>query len=70
MTSNAVEVLQERWRMIMYMYDDCMELVKQWDEQRLLKQHQRRKRRMLFLSFVSLPFLLLVVTWLVAWWWW
>ncbi|KAK7103899.1 uncharacterized protein [Littorina saxatilis] len=64
--SSAVEVLQERWRMIMFMYEDCMELVKQWDEERLMKQQKRRKRRLLFLSFVSLPFLLVIVTWLLA----
>lgn len=64
--SSSVEVLQERWRMIMYMYDDCVELVKQWEDHRLEKQQRKRKRRLLLLAFLSAPVLLIVLTWFLA----
>lgn len=64
--TNAVELLQERWRMITFMYEDCLEMVKQLDEHLLMKQQKKRKRRLLFLSLLSLPFIFSLVTWLLA----
>ncbi|KAL8586289.1 hypothetical protein ACOMHN_058669 [Nucella lapillus] len=65
-TANAVELLQERWRMITFMYEDCLEMVKQLDEHRLMKEQKKRKRRLLLLSLLSLPFVFSLVTWLLA----
>ncbi|XP_076442357.1 uncharacterized protein LOC143281194 [Babylonia areolata] len=65
-TVNALEVLQERWRMISFMYEDCLDMVRQWDEQRLMRQQKKRKRRLLFLSFLSLPIVFSVVTWFLV----
>ncbi|XP_046571160.1 uncharacterized protein LOC124279385 [Haliotis rubra] len=33
----AAESLQERWRMIMIMYEDCMKMVDDWDERQVKK---------------------------------
>ncbi|XP_053376527.1 uncharacterized protein LOC128547556 [Mercenaria mercenaria] len=35
--TNAIDALQERWRMIMFMYDDCVELNEQRRELKLRK---------------------------------
>ncbi|XP_046364307.1 uncharacterized protein LOC124140667 [Haliotis rufescens] len=33
----AVESLQERWKMIMIMHEDCMQMVEDWDDRQLKK---------------------------------
>jgi hypothetical protein len=58
--ANAVELLQERWRMIMFMYDDCMDMVKQWEDHRLQRKERRRKRRLVLLSVLALPVAILI----------
>ncbi|XP_025103936.1 uncharacterized protein LOC112570002 [Pomacea canaliculata] len=63
---NNIEVLQERWRMIMFMYDDCLQLIQQCDDRRGRLSRQRRRKRLLLLVVVSLV-LSLVVSF-SAWW--
>ncbi|KAK6183000.1 hypothetical protein SNE40_010558 [Patella caerulea] len=62
---NALEVLEERWRMIMFMYEDCQELVKEWEGRQLKRKQDRAKQRLyVYLSLASIvvvPLLLLVV---------
>lgn len=41
--TNAIEALQERWRMLQYMFDDCVELNEGRKERKLKKLSTKRQ---------------------------
>ncbi|KAL3872689.1 hypothetical protein ACJMK2_035899 [Sinanodonta woodiana] len=65
---NAIEALQERWRMLIYMYDDCMDLVKEKKERDMYNKKIRRQEEiviiMFFAAVVCFPISLVILFWL------
>ena len=61
--TNAIDALQERWRMIMFMYDDCVELNKKRAECKLKKLCIQRQYEliMIILTFVSVCLLISLI---------
>lgn len=49
---NNLESLQERWRMIMFMYDDCVEMVKTRQQNRLCRRQLNQKCELIALAIV------------------
>lgn len=49
---NNLESLQERWRMIMFMYDDCVEMVKTRQQNRLCRRQLKQKCELIALAIV------------------
>lgn len=49
---NNLESLQERWRMIMFMYDDCVEMVKTRQQNRLYRRQLKQKCELIALAIV------------------
>ncbi|XP_071160593.1 uncharacterized protein [Mytilus edulis] len=72
----TLEALQEKWRMIMYMHDDCMDLRTQKTEQGVIGRRARIKRELIALVItyviITLPILItlylafLFVIWFVT----
>ncbi|KAH3847985.1 uncharacterized protein LOC127873787 [Dreissena polymorpha] len=50
--TNAIEALQERWNMLMFMYEDCMALNDEWKQRKLTKLSV--KRQMELITIVTL----------------
>ncbi|KAK3587785.1 hypothetical protein CHS0354_042749 [Potamilus streckersoni] len=65
---NAIEALQERWRMLIYMYEDCMDLVKEKKERELYNKKIRRQEEIVIIVFyaaiVCFPIFLVIIFWL------
>ena len=55
---NAIEALQERWRMIMFMYNDCQDLNSGRLERRQMKLNVKRQEELIL---IILMFLLMCV---------
>lgn len=49
---NNLESLQERWRMIMFMYDDCVEMVKTRQQNRLCRRQLKQKCELIAMAIV------------------
>lgn len=62
---NNLESLQERWRMIMFMYDDCVEMVKTRQQNRLCRRQLKQKCELIALAIVystlAIPVLMAVL---------
>ncbi|XP_053376559.1 uncharacterized protein LOC128547576 [Mercenaria mercenaria] len=63
--TNAIDALQERWRMLMFMYDDCVALNEKRKERKLRKLCVRRQFELLTIVIVflliCLPIILVLV---------
>lgn len=64
--TNAIDALQERWRMLQYMYDDCVELNKGRKERKLKKLCIKRQVELIgiisiFLTLLVPVFVILVL---------
>lgn len=44
---NNLESLQERWRMIMFMYEDCVDMIKTREQTRLSRRQLKQRREFL-----------------------
>ncbi|XP_060571786.1 uncharacterized protein LOC132729966 [Ruditapes philippinarum] len=66
--TNAIDALQERWRMIMFMYEDCVDLNKQRAECKLKKLCIKRQFEliMIILSFILVSLQISVIFILIA----
>lgn len=62
---NAIEALQERWRMIMFMYNDCQDLNKDRLERRQMKLDIKRQEELILIIlmflFLCVPIAILFV---------
>ena len=63
---NAIEALQERWRMIMFMYNDCQDLNKNRLDRRQIKLDIKRQEELIliilmFLGFLCVPIAILFI---------
>ncbi|KAK3093732.1 hypothetical protein FSP39_019377 [Pinctada imbricata] len=61
---NTIEALEERWRMIMFMYDDCVTKLEEKIERDRERRHARQKQELIALSIIysafSIPILIMV----------
>lgn len=60
---NTLESLQERWRMLMFMYDDYVEMVKTRQQNRLCRRQLKQRRGMIacFIIYFAVTFPVLIV---------
>lgn len=53
---NAIEALQERWRMLQFMYEDCVELNEKRKEIILKKLSTKRQLELILIASIFLTF--------------
>ncbi|XP_071079888.1 uncharacterized protein [Haliotis cracherodii] len=63
----AVESLQERWKMIMIMYEDCMQMVEDWDDRQLKKAQAIDVFQLLIAVMISVSVLIPVMCSVYKW---
>jgi len=52
--TNAIEALQERWRMLQYMYDDCMDLDSNRKDRKLKELNTKRQAEFVIIIAIFL----------------